>query len=81
MLRLLFVLFLLGVPRFAVGHDINQNTVQLQLRDNHFRIVLRVQILDWLALLGEGNANRAFSEDQIEERFREGNACSWKKQR
>jgi hypothetical protein len=66
------IFFLVLVPRFAVGHDIKQNTVQLQLRDNHFRIVLRIQILDWLSLLGKGSSNRAFSEDQITERLKEG---------
>ena len=41
-----------ALPTGAQAHELKNNTARVELRDNHFRILIDVQVLDWLALLG-----------------------------
>lgn len=65
MLTILFILIQLTSP--AEAHDTHQNTVRIQLRDKHFQILIRVQMLDWLAVLGSSDVNptKEFSIENI----------------
>ena len=61
------VLFTTITPT-AYAHDLKNNTARVELRDNHFRILLNVAILDWLTQVGphiEGQ-QPTFDEAQIE---------------
>ena len=54
-----------AAPSFA--HDLSNNTIRIQLRDNHFRILIDVAILDWLSQVDnkEGKRNPTFGAEQI----------------
>ena len=57
-----------GVTITAYGHELKNNTARVELRDNHFRILLNVAILDWLTQVGPHTQGQrpAFDETQIE---------------
>lgn len=56
-----------GAATTASGHELKNNTARVELRDNHFRILLNVAILDWLSQVGPHNKGQkaVFDETQI----------------
>ena len=52
----------------ALAHELKNNTARVELRDNHFRILLNVSILDWLTQVGPhiDGQKPSFDETQIE---------------
>ena len=51
----------------AGAHELKNTTARVELRDNHIRILIDTQVLDWLALLG--NETRTFDSKDIPARL------------
>ena len=64
----LFGILFASMASNAYGHELKNNTARVELRDNHFRILLNVAILDWLTQVGSHTQGErpAFDETQIE---------------
>jgi hypothetical protein len=55
----------------SYAHELKNNTVRVQLRDNHFRILIDVAVLDWLTQVGEHSKETSptFDETQIPQKL------------
>ena len=52
----------IAIAQNILAHELKNTTARVELRDNHIRILIEAQVLDWLALLG-GNSQTFDSSD------------------
>lgn len=66
---LLLLVLTLAQPAPSHAHELKNNTARVELRDNHFRILVDVKVLDWLAALKEtaADSTRTFESGEIPE--------------